>query len=122
MFGIDSPSTTPQTWKLAQSGGNRTQHALDAMSGHAADSGSGEVEAGNQGLERYSQPETNENQLEVHPSESQKDVPVRQARQAARDRLTGRQNTDKQGLRLPAWGSTPADSPNAVKCPLGINS
>jgi hypothetical protein len=36
------------------------------MFGHAADSGSGEAEAGNQDLEQHRQPETDEDQLAFH--------------------------------------------------------
>ena len=69
-----------ETRKLARSGGDRTQHVLAAMSGQAEDSGSGNAEAGNQGLEPEGQPETDQDQLAVHAKEGQEGVPVRAAR------------------------------------------
>ena len=92
---------------------------LDVMFGHAENSGSGEVEAGNRGLEQHGQPGTKENQLEVHPPEGQKDVRLREARQAARDRLTGR--TEIQTSRVAGYqpgGSTSSDSQEGREIPL----
>ena len=69
----------PETRKLAQSSGNRTQPVRAAMSGQPPDSGSEEVEAGNQGLEPSGQPEANEDQLAVHAEEGPKGVQVQSA-------------------------------------------
>src|ERR1035438_4965335 len=68
-----------ETRKLARSGGDRTEHVLAAMPGHAEDSGSGDAEAGNQGLEPEGQSETDQDQLAVHEKEGQEGVQVRGA-------------------------------------------
>jgi hypothetical protein len=65
---------------LARSGGDRTQPVLAAMSGHAKDCGSGNAEAGDQGLEPEGQPEADQDRLTVHAKESQEAVRVRFAR------------------------------------------
>src|ERR1039457_5298576 len=50
------------------------------MPGHAKDSGPGNAEAGNQGLESAGQPETDQDQLAVHTKEGQEGVQVRLTR------------------------------------------
>ena len=52
------------------------------MPGDAADSGTGYAAAGNRGLERQGQPETDEDQLAVHSQEGQEGLQVRTAAEA----------------------------------------